>query len=206
MASDALYRELVAGALEDSRLTARISFRLGEYVIHATDYAVVARAIRGRGTEGPVSVSRSTGGKKRSSTRGSYRPKNNALWFNRRIWEDPSPFKPYGNWLKERSTWVHEATHCIQDLKDWRMTVGRAEMMAHIAQAIPLVRVNKHLLFNSKLVAAGVIAEKLLEPQRSGPVLAADLAALSGELQKVQSYRERWDKVFDFSVDADDGA
>jgi len=30
MATDELYKELVAGALEDNRLTARISFHLGD--------------------------------------------------------------------------------------------------------------------------------------------------------------------------------
>jgi hypothetical protein len=44
MATDELYKELVAGALEDNRLTARISFLLGEIAIHSSDYAVVARA------------------------------------------------------------------------------------------------------------------------------------------------------------------
>jgi hypothetical protein len=205
MTTDNLYKELVAGALEDNQLTARINFRLGEYAVHSSDYAVVARAIRGRGPEGAVSVSRSAGGKGQSGTRASYRPKQNALWFNEGIWESPSPFKPLGNWLKERSTWVHEATHCIQDLKDWKLTVGRAEMMAHIAQAFPLVRTNKALLFNEKLAAAGVIAEKLLEPERLGPVQADDLAALATALKKVKRYKERWDKIFDFSIDGDDG-
>jgi hypothetical protein len=37
-------------------------------------------------------------------------------------------------------------------------------------------------------------------------VQADDFAALSAALKKVKACRERWDKVFDFPIDGDDGA
>jgi hypothetical protein len=85
------------------------------------------------------------------------------------------------------------------------MTVGQAETMAHIAQAFPLVRISKELLFNDRLAAAGVIAEKLLDPTRLGRVQPEDVRALAGALKQVKSYRDRWDRTFDFSVDRDAG-
>jgi hypothetical protein len=137
MSKDNLDAELVALSLENIQLTGRISFRWGQFSIHGSDYSAVARAIPGEGPEGAISVSRSGGSKARRRTRATYSPSRNLLWFNTDIWEAPSPSMPRGNGLKERSTFVHEATHCIQDLKNWKMTVGQAETMAHIAQAFP---------------------------------------------------------------------
>lgn len=204
MATTDWYTELVATTLEMPAVTGRIGFKYAGFSLAAADYKAVAKALRQGATDGGLTILRTN---RNQDARGWFNGKSKTIGINHtleqiHVW---TPSKPHGERLKEQSTWVHEATHAVQALKHWKMTVGQAEVMAHLAQAMFLCRYGDHLLFNPRLVAAGAMARKLSDGDPRTQATQAELQALVTALKAIKVYRERWDKVFHFAQDLDAG-
>jgi hypothetical protein len=204
MATD-WYTEFVATILEMPDMTSGIRFKFGGFSISGKDYKEIANRMRKGPTSGGLSVIRSS---RNPHARGWFDGSRKMIAMNhtledKHVW---TPSKPHGERLMEYSTWVHEATHAIQYIRAWNMTVGAAEIMAHLAQAIFLSRYGDHLLFNGRLVAAGVIARKLFDGDPETNATKADLNSLTAALKSVPRYRERWDRKFYIGQDMDCGA
>jgi hypothetical protein len=116
--SDEAARQLVLKTLREPAV-GQLSYRLGSFVMVATDYERVAKAIDKKLiaiVDNPDFV-------------------NNALYDS-----GPNRFTiaAAGDNLNKRSLIIHEATHAVEDARGMKLTHGDAEMLAYVSQCLYL--------------------------------------------------------------------
>lgn len=138
---------------------------------------------------------------KRNNTgrlRGSFTRADQAIALNQLIYpEDYKNNKSLEH--KKLGVLIHEVTHLIQYREYWGLiNVGTAEMMAHIAQAILLLKSNysDELMNDPKMQAAEPIARKILNGNRRINKDDEDVRNLATVLRKIPSYNKRWNQRY----------